>query len=128
MKILINYFLMKRILLAEDNKLILETIYRTLLRENYEVFKVIDGKECLDFLEENEVDLIITDLYMPVVNGHDVISILRNDRNNTTPILVLSAAGAEDNVLKAFELGADDFMVKPFSLTELNVRIQKLLR
>ncbi|WP_346854737.1 response regulator [uncultured Draconibacterium sp.] len=119
---------MKRILVAEDNKLILETIYRTLQRENYEVFKVVDGKECLDFLEENEVDLIITDLYMPVVNGHDVISILRNDRNNKTPILVLSAAGAEDNVLKAFELGADDFMVKPFSLTELNIRIQKLLR
>lgn len=119
---------MKRILLAEDNKLILETICRTLQRESYEVFKVHDGKECLAFLEKQEVDLIITDLFMPVVNGHDVISILRNDRNNQTPILVLSAAGAEDNVLKAFDLGADDFMVKPFSLTELTVRIKKLLR
>lgn len=118
---------MKRILVAEDNKLILETICRNLARENYEVFKVTDGKECLKFIDENEVDLIITDLYMPIVNGHEVISILRNDRKNLTPILVLSAAGAEENVLKAFEMGADDFMVKPFSLTELNVRIKKLL-
>lgn len=118
---------MKRILIAEDNKLILETICRALLRENYEVFKVVDGKECLNFLEDNEVDLIITDLFMPIVSGHDLISILRNERNNKVPILVLSAAGAEDNVLKAFELGADDFMVKPFSLTELNIRIRKLL-
>jgi len=118
---------MKKILVAEDNKLILETISRNLLREDYEVFKVDDGKECLKFLDENEVDLIITDLYMPIVNGHEVISILRNERKNFTPILVLSAAGAEENVLKAFELGADDFMVKPFSLTELNIRIKKLL-
>ncbi len=118
---------MKRILVAEDNKLILETISRNLLREDYEVFKVADGKECLKFLDENEVDLIITDLYMPIINGHEVISILRNDRKITTPILVLSAAGAEDNVLKAFDLGADDFMVKPFSLTELTVRIRKLI-
>lgn len=118
---------MKRILVAEDNKLILETISRNLLQENYEVFKVEDGKECLAFLEDNKVDLIITDLYMPIINGHELISILRNDRKSTTPILVLSAAGAEENVLKAFELGADDFMVKPFSLTELTVRIRKLL-
>lgn len=118
---------MKKILVAEDNKLILETISRNLLREDYDVFKVIDGKECLKFLDENEVDLIITDLYMPVINGHEVISILRNERKNFTPIMVLSAGGAEDNVLKAFELGADDFMVKPFSLTELNIRVRKLL-
>lgn len=118
---------MKKILVAEDNKLILETISRNLLREDYDVFKVIDGKECLKFLDENEVDLIITDLYMPVINGHEVISILRNERKNFTPIMVLSAGGAEDNVLKAFELGADDFMVKPFSLTELTIRVRKLL-
>ena len=78
-------------------------------------------------LEEIKVDLIITDLYMPYVNGNEVISIIRDERKENTPILVLSAAGAEDNVLKAFELGADDFMVKPFSLVELNVRVRKLL-
>lgn len=118
---------MKRILVAEDNKLILETIAHSLLREGYEIIKAIDGKECIRILEDNEVDLIITDLYMPCINGHEVISILRDERKIITPILVLSAAGAEDNVMKAFDLGADDFMVKPFSLVELNIRVRKLL-
>ena len=118
---------MKRILVAEDNRLILETISHSLSREGYEIIKANDGKECLAFLENTDVDLIITDLYMPYVNGNEVITILRDERKKTTPILVLSAAGAEDNVLKAFELGADDFMVKPFSLVELNIRVRKLM-
>jgi DNA-binding response OmpR family regulator len=118
---------MKRILVAEDNKLILETIFHSLAREGYEIVKANDGKECLKLLEDIKVDLIITDLYMPFVNGNEVISIIRDERKENTPILVLSAAGAEDAVLKAFDLGADDFMVKPFSLVELNVRVRKLL-
>ncbi len=118
---------MKRIMVAEDNKLILETIYHSLTREGYEIIKAADGKECLRLLENTEVDLVITDLYMPCVNGHEVISTLRDERKVTTPILVLSAAGVEENVLKAFDLGADDFMVKPFSLVELNVRVRKLI-
>ena len=118
---------MKKILVAEDNRLILETISHSLSREGYEIIKANDGKECLAFLENTDVDLIITDLYMPYINGNEVITILRDERKKTTPILVLSAAGAEDNVLKAFELGADDFMVKPFSLVELNIRVRKLL-
>lgn len=119
--------MMKKILVAEDNRLILETISHSLSREGYEIIKANDGKECLAFLENTDVDLIITDLYMPYINGNEVITILRDERKKTTPILVLSAAGAEDNVLKAFELGADDFMVKPFSLVELNIRVRKLL-
>ncbi len=118
---------MKRILVAEDNKLILETIAYSLNREGYEIIKALDGKECLRILKDTEVDLVITDLYMPCINGHQVISTIRDEWKKNIPILVLSAAGAEDNVLKAFELGADDFMVKPFSLVELNVRVRKLL-
>lgn len=118
---------MKHILIAEDNKLILETVAHSLSREGYKITKAADGKECLLFLETNKVDLIITDLYMPNINGLEVISILNEKGENTTPIMVLSAAGAEENVLKAFDMGADDFMVKPFSLIELNVRVRKLL-
>lgn len=118
---------MKQILIAEDNKLILETVAHSLTREGYEITKAADGKECLQILENNKVDLIITDLYMPSINGLEVISILNEKHENTTPIMVLSAAGAEENVLKAFDMGADDFMVKPFSLIELNVRVRRLL-
>lgn len=119
---------MKRILVAEDNRLILETVAQSLTREGYDIIRASDGKDCMDKLEGGEpVDLIITDLYMPNLSGLEVISRLNEDYKNLIPIMVLSAAGAEDNVLKAFDLGADDFMVKPFSLIELNVRVRKLL-
>ena len=118
---------MKRILVAEDNRLILETIAQSLSREGYEILKAADGRECMNQLENNDVDLIITDLYMPHLNGLEVISSLNSKVKNITPIMVLSASGAEENVLKAFDLGVDDFMVKPFSLIELNVRVKKLL-
>lgn len=119
---------MKKILVAEDNKLILETINHKLIRDGYEVVKVLDGKECITYLENNTVDLLITDLYMPYINGHEVINFVRNDLKSNIPILVLSADGAEDTVLKAFDLGADDYVIKPFSLSELTIRIRKLLR
>lgn len=118
---------MKRILVAEDNRLILETVAHSLTREGYDIIKANDGKECMAKLEGNQVDLIITDLYMPNLNGLELISQLNDNYKNLIPIMVLSAGGAEENVLKAFEIGADDFMVKPFSLIELNVRVRKLL-
>jgi len=118
---------MKRILVAEDNRLILETLAHSLSKEGYDIIKANDGKDCMDKLVGNEIDLVITDLYMPNLNGLEVISLLHKDTNKRIPIMVLSAAGAEENVMKAFDMGADDFMVKPFSLIELNVRVRKLL-
>lgn len=118
---------MKRILVAEDNRLILETVARSLSKEGYDIIKADDGKDCMDKMTGNQIDLIITDLYMPNINGLELISLLHKDINFRTPIMVLSVAGAEENVMRAFDMGADDFMVKPFSLNELNVRVKKLL-
>jgi DNA-binding response OmpR family regulator len=117
----------KRILVAEDNKLILDTLVFKLQKEGYEVAKAIDGKECLEYLQKESFDLLITDLFMPFFSGHEIISVVRSEMKIDLPILVLSAAGAEDTVLKAFELGADDYMIKPFSLSELSIRVRKLL-
>jgi DNA-binding response OmpR family regulator len=64
---------------------------------------------------------------MPNLNGLEVISQLNGIYQKLIPVMVLSAAGAEENVMKAFEMGADDYMVKPFSLIELNIRVRKLL-
>ncbi|HLN75170.1 MAG: response regulator transcription factor [Methylococcaceae bacterium] len=118
---------MKKILVAEDNKLIQQTIAYKLIKDGFEVITVDDGKACLEMLENNEMDLLITDLFMPYINGHEVISTIRNEWKKTLPIMVLSAAGSEETVLKAFELGGDDYMVKPFSLGELTIRVKKLL-
>jgi len=117
----------KRILVAEDNKLILETIAHSLMHEGYVIIKALDGKQCLRILEDIDVDLVITDLYMPFINGDEVISCLREERKKTTPILVLSATETEDNILRIYNLGANDFLVKPFSLVELNIRVRNLL-
>lgn len=115
------------ILVAEDNKLVLETVAFRLQKEGYEVVKAIDGKECMDFLQQSKFDLLITDLFMPFISGHEIIAAVRTDLKIDLPILVLSAAGAEETVLKAFELGADDYMIKPFSISELSIRVKKIL-
>jgi len=117
----------KRILVAEDNKLILDTVVFKLQKEGYEVVKAIDGKECLAYLKSGTYDLLITDLFMPFISGHEIISVVRVEMKSDLPILVLSAAGAEETVLKAFEMGADDYMTKPFSLSELSIRVRKIL-
>jgi DNA-binding response OmpR family regulator len=118
---------MEKILIAEDNKLIQQTIAYKLIKDGFEVITVDDGKACLEMLKNTKVDLLITDLFMPFINGNEVISTIRNEWNNKMPIMVLSSAGSEDTVLKAFELGGDDYMVKPFSLSELTIRVKKLL-
>lgn len=117
----------QKILVAEDNKLVLETVAFRLQKEGYEVVKAIDGKECWEFLQQNQFDLLITDLFMPFLSGHEIIAAVRNDLKSSLPILVLSAAGAEETVLKAFELGADDYMIKPFSISELSIRVKKIM-
>ncbi len=120
----------KKILLAEDNKLILKTVAKRLSDEGYEVFNVSNGKDCANYIEEKKesIDLIITDLFMPYVNGIELISLTREKLNLNTPILVLSADSNEDSALKAFDLGANDFVLKPFNLNELMIRVKKLLR
>ncbi len=120
----------KKILLAEDNKLILKTVAKRLSDEGYEVFNVSNGKDCASYIEEKKesIDLIITDLFMPYVNGIELISLTREKLNLNTPILVLSADSNEDSALKAFDLGANDFVLKPFNLNELMIRVKKLLR
>ncbi|MCK9413138.1 MAG: response regulator [Prolixibacteraceae bacterium] len=117
----------KNILIAEDNKLILDTIVFKLQKEGYEVVRAVNGKECMEKLQDGSYDLLITDLFMPYISGHEIISAVRVEMKSDLPILVLSAAGAEETVLKAFELGADDYMIKPFSLGELTIRVRKLL-
>jgi DNA-binding response OmpR family regulator len=117
----------KRILVAEDNKLIQDTVVFKLKKDGYDVVKAVDGKECMELLENGEFDMLITDLFMPFISGHEIISAVRSEMKSKLPILVLSAAGAEETVLKAFELGADDYMIKPFSLSELSIRVGKMI-
>lgn len=118
----------KKIVLAEDNSVLSLLLKFKLEKEGYKLLIAVDGKEAIELIEEHNPELILTDIMMPFVSGLEVISHVRNQLNLETPIVVFSAAGQEEIVLKAFNLGATDFMSKPFSPNELIIRIKRLLR
>lgn len=116
-----------QILLAEDDELILKTIEHKLTKEGYQVILTRNGKDAIDRINTEKVDLIITDIMMPFASGLEIVTNTRKSINANTPIIVLSSMGQEDVVVEAFDLGANDFMVKPFSPIELSIRVKKLL-
>ena len=117
-----------KILVAEDEPLMLMAIEAKLKNEGFEVTRAQDGREALKSLETSLPDLIITDILMPYTSGLELISIVKSNQNKKIPIIVLSGLGQEDTVMEAFQLGADDFITKPFNPTELSVRVKRLLK
>ncbi|MDB5248491.1 MAG: response regulator [Segetibacter sp.] len=117
-----------KILVAEDEPLMLMAIEAKLKNEGFEVVGTSDGREALNALEEFSPDLIITDILMPYTSGLELIGIVKSNQHKKIPIIVLSGLGQEDTVMEAFQLGADDFITKPFNPTELSVRVKRLLK
>ncbi len=117
----------KKIVLAEDNTTLSLLLKFRLEKEGFELFMAKDGKEAIQLIEDHIPDLIITDIMMPFISGLEVISHVRIKLDTSIPIIVFSAAGQEEMVLKAFNLGANDFMGKPFSPNELMIRVKRLL-
>ncbi|MFV8326352.1 response regulator transcription factor [Flavobacterium sp. ZS1P14] len=116
-----------KILIAEDDEMMLKTMEFKLIREGYEVISCPDGKIALDKIVSENPDLILTDIEMPFASGLDIVAKVKVELKLKIPLIILSAVGLEKTVLKAFELGADDFITKPFSPNELIVRIKRLL-
>lgn len=116
-----------KILIAEDDEMMLKTMEFKLIREGYEVITCSDGKEALEKIVSENPDLIISDIEMPFVSGLDIVNKVKIELQKDIPIIILSAVGLEKTVLKAFELGTDDFITKPFSPNELIVRVKRLL-
>lgn len=117
----------KKIVLAEDNSTLSLLLKFKLEKEGYKLLVAKDGKEAIDIIEQHNPELILTDIMMPFISGLEVISHVRNKMELQTPIVVFSTAGQEEMVLKAFNLGANDFMGKPFSPNELVIRVKRLL-
>ncbi len=116
-----------KIVLAEDNSTLSLLLKFRLEKEGYELLTAVDGKESIELIETHSPDLVLTDIMMPFVSGLEVISHVRNKLELEIPIIVFSSAGQEEMVLKAFNLGANDFMGKPFSPNELVIRVKRLL-
>jgi len=116
-----------KVLIAEDNAMMLKTIEFKLGQENFEVISCANGKEALEKINLENPDIIVTDLMMPYFSGLDLIGKVKIEMKLPIPIIILSGVGLEKTVLEAFELGADDFITKPFSPNELIVRIKRQL-
>ncbi len=116
-----------RILVVEDDLSILTGVSMSLRFEGYDVLQAQDGRTGLQKTIDENPDLLVLDLMMPQMNGYEVLEELRN-RGNQTPIVVLSAKGLERDRIVGLNLGADDYVVKPFSLDELLARIRAVLR
>jgi two-component system phosphate regulon response regulator PhoB len=138
-----------RVLVVEDEELICETIALALADEGYEVLTAEDGRTALDLIHQAEgvdsnssnraalsgsrsaqnqrLDLIILDLMLPYINGLDLCRLIRRE-GNSVPILMLSAKGSETDRVVGLEVGADDYLIKPFGMRELIARCRALLR
>jgi len=118
---------MTNILIVEDEKHLADGLRFNLEADGYETTVAYDGEEALGLIAEQQFDAIVLDVMMPKKNGFEVASELRAGRNYT-PILMLTALGNSEDVLKGFESGADDYLPKPFDLAVFTARLNGLLR
>ncbi|MDV2991317.1 MAG: Alkaline phosphatase synthesis transcriptional regulatory protein SphR [Chroococcidiopsis sp. SAG 2025] len=125
---------MSRILVVEDENLIREMLVMALEAEGFAIATAADGRTALTLLQSSEptfgdfpFDLVILDLMLPQINGLDICRLLRH-QGNQVPILILSAKGSETDRVLGLEVGADDYLTKPFSMRELVARCRALLR
>ena len=120
---------MAKILVVEDDFMMLRTLEHRLKSDGHEVILAKDGQQATTLLQQQggSINMIITDLLMPFMSGLELINVIRTQLQIKIPILVLSKVGSEDTVLQAFDLGADEYLTKPFSPNELSVRVKKQL-
>jgi DNA-binding response OmpR family regulator len=114
-------------LVIEDEELILKSLEFRLKKSGYEVIKALDGRAGLQAIENENFDLVITDIMLPFNSGLEVVNRIKSSDKKHIPVIVLSNVGLENVVLDAFKLGADDYITKPFSPVELSVRVKRLL-
>jgi len=118
---------MPKILVVEDDRNILTGLVDNLEMEGYKVVIAKDGKEALRQVKERKPDLVVLDIMLPKLNGFEVCKELKKEGSNI-PIIILSARGQETDKVLGLELGADDYVTKPFSPRELMVRVKAVLR
>ena len=117
----------RSILHIEDEEGLAELVAEALTEDGHTVTTAEDGAEALEALDGSPFDLVLIDLGLPDMSGLDVLEHLR-ERDPHVPVLILTARGGEDDVVKGLDLGADDYLVKPASLAELQARVRALMR
>lgn len=114
-----------KILIVEDDQVIREVLEYHLKNENDIITVATDGGDALEKIKLDTPDLVITDVMMPFVSGLELVEWIKENYNDQIKIIMLTSLGQEDVVLKAFSLGVDDFLTKPFDPQELSLRIKR---
>ncbi|MCI6816847.1 MAG: response regulator transcription factor [Eubacteriales bacterium] len=118
---------MFKILIAEDDRELCQLFHRVLSNNGYQTICVYDGKQALDVLDREYIDLIISDIMMPNMDGYELVSSLR-DSGNGIPVLMITAKDTFYDMQRGFSSGTDDYMVKPIDVNEMVLRVGALLR
>jgi DNA-binding response OmpR family regulator len=116
-----------KILLLEDDVILQEIIEEFLLEKGYEVESFYDGEKALDAIGNEHYDMLLLDVNVPSIDGFEILFYLR-DIGNTTPVIYITSLSGIDDLKKGFELGADDYLKKPFDLEELKARIDRIAK
>lgn len=119
---------LKNILLAEDDKMQAKLIHQRLTSEGATVKDAVNGREAMQFLRSQEFSLVILDVKMPVMDGFEVLERIRGELKLDIPVIMVTAMGSEDDIIRGYELGTTDYLLKPFSEVQLVARVKSLLK
>lgn len=114
--------------MIETEPTLLKVLEFKLKKDGFDVMTAADGREGAGKLSKDHPDLVITNLVLPFVTGLEIINMARNNPGKPIPVIVLTNVDNEQTLIEAFDLGANDFIIKPFSPNELTIRAKKLLR
>lgn len=118
---------MLNILVVEDNIDLCNLIVAELKRNNYNVYQAYNGEQAIEIFDNTYIDMLITDIMMPKIDGFELVEYVRN-ANKNLPILIITAKSSQNDKYKGFNAGTDDYMVKPIDIDELILRVNALLR
>ena len=119
---------LKKILICEDEAILLTALKFRLQKQGYELFLAVDGNEARELIQNERPDLIVTDIDVPKISGMELITLVRNDMEMSVPIVIIAPLENENLILEAMQKGADDFVTKPFKPVELVLRIRRIFQ
>ena len=118
-----------KILICDDDSITLRMLEFQFKKDGFEILKAMNGREAQKILDENnDIDVMVTDMYMPSMNGLELLTYVRTTLGSKIPIVVISRVNVEENILYAFELGANEYLTKPFDLEDISNKVKHLLK
>jgi len=117
-----------KILICDDDPMTLKALEFQFKKDGYDVVKATNGKDAMQILtDDKEVNFLVTDLYMPMNSGLELITHVRDTLKSKMPIMILTRANVEDTIKHAFDLGANGYLTKPFKLEDMKERVESII-